>query len=76
MDWSQSTFLNLCIQNKELFGVSKDLDMSLLINIEQMFDYKMYAFKETDNVKQLKFKYKFIYALLQQNTNKVEINEK
>ena len=50
--------------------------MSLIINIEQMFDYKMYAFKETDNVKQLKFKYKFINALLQQNTNKVEINEK
>ena len=32
-DWSQSMFLNICANNKELFGVFQNIDMTKTINI-------------------------------------------
>lgn len=46
----QTTFLILCIKNKDLFGILNDYDMRKTVNINKMIDYKMYAFKETDTL--------------------------
>jgi hypothetical protein len=37
-----------------MFGIFENLDMSKTINIKKMFDYSKYAFKETDNIKELR----------------------